>query len=155
MKPLLVVAGTHGVTRMRPNFAPLAPIVPPLARAVLEALPEGVLVFDAAGRLLYANGSARGAVGHLADDGLRHRLLASGARTTPLRSGPDDFGEAVFLPADGAATLAERERRAIVQTLEVTRWKLAETARRLGISRTTLWRRLKAYGLSREDRPMV
>lgn len=155
MKLLWLVVGTDGVTPMRPNFPPLSPIVPPLARAVLEALPDGVLVFDAAGRLLYANGSARGAVGHLTDDGLRHRLMASGARAMPLRSGPEEFGEAVFLPMDGAATLAERERRAIVQTLEVTQWKLAETARRLGISRTTLWRRLKAYGLSREDRPAV
>src|SRR5256884_1759115 len=35
----------------------------------------------------------------------------------------------------------------IFDTLEVTHGKLAETARRLGISRTTLWRRLRAYGL--------
>src|SRR6266581_1912430 len=42
---------------------------------------------------------------------------------------------------------AERERQAILDTLESTHGKLAETARRLGISRTTLWRRLRAYGL--------
>ena len=41
----------------------------------------------------------------------------------------------------------ERERQAILDTLQVTHGKLAETARRLGISRTTLWRRLRAYGL--------
>jgi len=54
----------------------------------------------------------------------------------------------VFLP-DGvdSPTLADRERQAILDTLEVTHGKLAETARRLGISRTTLWRRLRAYGL--------
>jgi transcriptional regulator of acetoin/glycerol metabolism len=82
----------------------------------------------------------------------RGRLAALGAHAAPLRSGPDDLGEAVFLPSNGASTLAERERQAIVQTLESTRWRLAETARQLGISRTTLWRRLKAYGLSREAR---
>jgi PAS domain-containing protein len=135
---------------MRHNLTVQAPIVPALAGAVLEAFPESVLVFDSQGQLLYANGRARGALGQFADIDLRRRLLAAGARTVPLRTGPDDLGEAVFLPADGSSTLAERERRAIVQTLELTRWKLAETARRLGISRTTLWRRLKAYGLSRE-----
>jgi transcriptional regulator of acetoin/glycerol metabolism len=59
-----------------------------------------------------------------------------------------ELGEAVFLPeGDHGRTLAERERQAILDTLEVTHGKLAETARRLGISRTTLWRRLRAYGL--------
>jgi transcriptional regulator of acetoin/glycerol metabolism len=59
-----------------------------------------------------------------------------------------ELGEVVFLPeGDGNHTLAERERQAILDTLEATHGKLAETARRLGISRTTLWRRLRAYGL--------
>jgi len=41
----------------------------------------------------------------------------------------------------------KRERQAIADTLQDTSGKLAETARRLGISRTTLWRRLKSYGM--------
>ena len=135
--------------RQNPAAAPSAPL-PPVARALLDAYREGVVVFDPQGRLMYVNGSARGALGQSVDDGLRSRLMAAGARTMPLRAGTDELGEAWFLAADGAATLAERERQAIVQTLDATRWKLAETARRLGISRTTLWRRLKAYGLSRE-----
>ncbi|HXF96370.1 MAG TPA: helix-turn-helix domain-containing protein [Gemmatimonadales bacterium] len=119
----------------------------------MDALPAGVVVFDPAGRVVYANAPARGALGPLGDDDLRARLVALGARPTPLRAGPEPLGEAVFLPAaNGSATLAERERQAIVETLEATRWRLAEAARRLGISRTTLWRRLKAYGLSREGR---
>jgi transcriptional regulator with AAA-type ATPase domain len=126
--------------------------VPPLAQAVLEAFSEGVLVFDGTGRLLHANGPARGVVERLRPDELRGRLAALGARAAPLRAGPEELGEAVFLPANGAATLAERERQAILQTLEHNGWKLAETARQLGISRTTLWRRLRAYGLSREAR---
>ncbi len=44
-------------------------------------------------------------------------------------------------------TLLKRERQAITATLQDTSGKLAETARRLGISRTTLWRRLKSYGM--------
>lgn len=138
---------------MRSNLAPVTTAsVPPLARAVMDALADGVVVFDSQGRLLYANEPARGALGPLGERDLRDRLSALGARAAPLRVGPEQLGEAVFLPMDGGpSTLAERERRAIVETLQATRWRLAEAARRLGISRTTLWRRLKTYGLSRAD----
>ena len=64
-----------------------------------------------------------------------------------------ELGEAVFIPGvSGPTTLAEREKEAIVKMLDANNWKLAETARHLGISRTTLWRRLKAYGLHRDGR---
>ena len=60
---------------------------------------------------------------------------------------------AMFVPGvAGPTTLAAREKEAIVKTLDAHGWKLAETARHLGISRTTLWRRLKAYGLHRDGR---
>jgi transcriptional regulator of acetoin/glycerol metabolism len=64
-------------------------------------------------------------------------------------------GEAVYLPRaanGGPSTLAERERYAIIETLDETDWKLTESAKKLGISRTTLWRRLRAYGLHRDNR---
>ena len=62
-------------------------------------------------------------------------------------------GEAVYLPVEsGPKSLADQERQAIVDTLDKTGWRLAESARLLGISRTTLWRRLKAYGLHRDGR---
>ena len=120
----------------------------------MESLTEGVVLFDAYGRLVYANESAR----RLADiepdaapdraDALRPRLVALGGRVAALRSGGTSLGEVVFLPhVEQARTLAERERQAIVDTLQRTGGRLAEAARRLGISRTTLWRRLKAYGL--------
>src|SRR5207302_4431214 len=81
-------------------------------------------------------------------DHLRERLMAFGGRARTLKQGSMELGEAVFLPeGDHGRTLAERERQAILDTLEVTHGKLAETARRLGISRTTMWRRLRSYGL--------
>lgn len=131
----------------------------PLAQAVLDSLSEGVLVFDTRGRMAYANPAARVTVKGINGDGesaesLLPKLARIGARISPIWIGGSKLGEAVYLPADAAGrrTLAERERHAIIQTLDATGWKLTETARRLGISRTTLWRRLRAYGLERDSR---
>lgn len=136
--------------------SPLPPTasLAPLGQAVVESFGHGVVVFDAYGRVVYANGLARKAAGVDGDwatqraETLRPRLLALGGRVSPLRAGTVNLGEVVFLPGgEQPRTLADRERQAIVDTLQGTRGRLAETARRLGISRTTLWRRLKAYGL--------
>jgi transcriptional regulator of acetoin/glycerol metabolism len=125
----------------------------PLGQAVMETVSEGLVVFDPYGRMLYANQRARRTIDALGPDvgrgdTLRQRLVAFGGRSRTLKQGSLELGEAVFLPdGDHSRTLAERERQAILDTLEATQGKLAETARRLGISRTTLWRRLRAYGL--------
>jgi len=126
----------------------------PLGQAVIESFRDGVVVFDSHGRLVYANEHAREMAGIDGDvtaqevDALRARLLSLGGRVSVLRGGAGHLGEVIFLPGpDQPRTLAERERQAIVDTLQGTSGRLAETARRLGISRTTLWRRLKAYGL--------
>ena len=129
----------------------------PLAKALLDGFSEGVVVFDAEGRLLYANQPARLAMegldlSEMATD-LQPRLAAMGGRLRPLRVAGMELGEAMFIPGiEGPTTLAAREKEAIVKTLDAHNWKLAETARHLGISRTTLWRRLKAYGLHRDGR---
>jgi len=129
----------------------------PLAKALLDGFSEGVVVFDAEGRLLYVNQPARLAMegldlSEMATD-LQPRLAAMGGRLRPLRVGGMELGEAMFIPGiEGPTTLAAREKEAIVKTLDANNWKLAETARHLGISRTTLWRRLKAYGLHRDGR---
>lgn len=129
----------------------------PLARALLDGFSEGVIVFDAQGRVMYANQQAREALKAFdlnadARD-LLPQLSALGGRLRPLRIGQLELGEAMFIPGvAGPATLAEREKEAIVKMLDANNWKLAETARHLGISRTTLWRRLKAYGLHRDGR---
>jgi AraC-like DNA-binding protein len=135
----------------------LPSVFSPLAKALLDGFSEGVVVFDADGKLLYANHQAREALAgmDLADAGadLQPRLAAMGGRLRPLRVGALELGEAMFIPGvEGPTTLAAREKEAIVKTLDAHNWKLAETARHLGISRTTLWRRLKAYGLHRDGR---
>jgi len=120
----------------------------PLVRAVIDSVSEGVVIFDQQGRLLYANAPARRVIdGQNGGGDVRNRLQTLGARFTPLKNGPQNLGEAAILPQTGPQTLAERERQAITATLQDTSGKLAETARRLGISRTTLWRRLKSYGM--------
>ncbi len=127
---------------------------------MLDSFNEGVVVFDPDGRIAYANGHARavidsvsnGEVGETAEN-LMPKLARLGGRVAPLRVGSLTVGEAVYLPAEkGPSSLADRERQAILDTLEKTGWRLAESARLLGISRTTLWRRLKAYGLDRDRR---
>jgi transcriptional regulator of acetoin/glycerol metabolism len=120
-----------------------------LGRAVLESLEQGIAVFDAGGGLVYANTAARRVLATANGTGAdaRRALLARQARTVPLRDGETALGEAVLIAGDGgAATLAEQERQAILDALAATGGRLAEAARRLGISRTTLWRRLRAYG---------
>ncbi len=129
----------------------------PLAKALLDGFSEGVVVFDLEGRLVYANQQAREALEGMdlaeASPDLQPRLAALGGRLRPLRVGALELGEAMFIPGiEGATTLAAREKEAIVKTLDANNWKLAETAKHLGISRTTLWRRLKAYGLHRDGR---
>lgn len=52
------------------------------------------------------------------------------------------------VPEGSSLTTVEKEW--IVKVLEKSGWRYQEAAKRLGISRTTLWRKLKAYGLTTE-----
>ncbi len=131
----------------------------PLARAVLDSFGEGVVVFDPDGRVAYANVHARTILQAVSNgdgedaESLMPKLARLGGRVAPLRVGSLAVGEAVFLPAEaGSHSLADRERQAIADTLSKTGGRLAESARMLGISRTTLWRRLTAYGIDRDRR---
>jgi DNA-binding NtrC family response regulator len=53
--------------------------------------------------------------------------------------------------ADSVARLAEIERREILSALERTNWHQGKTAELLGISPSTLYRRLRAYKLSKRS----
>src|SRR3989442_9140774 len=80
----------------------------PLGQAVLESFSEGVVVFDAYGRMLYANQRARRVIdaldgngGGRRGEGLRERLIAFGGRGRSLKQGSLELGEAVVLPGGG------------------------------------------------------
>jgi len=133
-----------------------SPSLGPLLEAAIEAMGEGVAVLDGAGRVVYASESARGLLGDLprssGPERVVARLLEHGGRRVPLQLGARVLGEAIFLGRESAeASLAERERRAILETLRATGGRLTAAARYLGISRTTLWRRLRAYGVHRKS----
>jgi len=50
--------------------------------------------------------------------------------------------------APEGSSLTTVEKEWIVKVLEKSGWRYQEAAKRLGISRTTLWRKLKTYGLT-------
>src|SRR5437762_13248160 len=97
----------------------------PLAKAVIDSMTEGVVVFDSQGRVLYANAAARRVVDGQNGD-VRNRLQNLGARFASLKSGTQPLGEAAILASAGPQTLADRERLAILETLQDTKGKLAE-----------------------------
>jgi DNA-binding NtrC family response regulator len=73
--------------------------------------------------------------------------MAEGA--APLESGSgaaDGTGDAASGRSSRAAP-APGERAAVMGALEAHRWNRVETARALGMSRSTLWRRMRALGL--------
>ena len=51
-------------------------------------------------------------------------------------------------PEKGLSTLAEHEKQIILKTLEDSSWNKNEAARRLGISRATLYSKIKRYGIN-------
>jgi transcriptional regulator of acetoin/glycerol metabolism len=126
------------------------------ACSVLDSVAQVVLVFEAGGRLVYANHAARGLLGSgtafaragTGRSDLLPRLAAWGPTVRSVRVGEQKVADVVVLsPDQGRETLDERERRAIIETLSRTGGRLAAAARELGISRTTLWRRLRRYGI--------
>lgn len=119
----------------------------------LDAVSDAVVVCDGAGAVVHANRGARELFGRGVPssraDVMRHPLAAV-AREQRLGGA----AVVVILRPGSALTLAERERQDIELALAESGWQLAVVARKLGISRTTLWRRLKQYGLTRPDHLM-
>ena len=86
------------------NPTPLPSVFSPLAKSLLDSFGEGVVVFDAEGRVIYLNQPARDALGDRLDLSQNARdlmpvLAQVGGRLRPLRVGNLELGEAMFLPA--------------------------------------------------------
>ncbi len=134
-------AMTEGTTMLR---------LPPIVRAVLDARDEAAVVFGARGDVLYVNQAAQSTLPPATitpsiDSGLVRAVLgARGGDVVPLHADAQVLGEMIVVPHANGRTLAEREHDAIHETLRQTGGRLALAARWLGISRTTLWRRLRA-----------
>jgi len=71
------------------------------------------------------------------------------ADTLTLADLPPDLQEYAAVPNGRWSTLEEAEREHIRKVLSFTNHQLAESARILALPRTTLWRKLKKYGLSK------
>jgi PAS domain S-box-containing protein len=86
-----------------------------------------------------------------ADDGGPREGLPATTRLKPserrLLIRASRAGEAPPLPRQVRAPVARPEVRQLVEALDAHGWNRTATARTLGISRTTLWRRMRDYGL--------
>jgi two-component system, NtrC family, response regulator AtoC len=69
--------------------------------------------------------------------------------TLTLADLPPDLQEYTVVPQERWSTLEEAEREHLRKVLQFTNYHLAESARILDLPRTTLWRKMKKYGLSR------
>jgi len=144
-QPLAVRNYTSSTDTFRQGWPPMNA---ELLVNALDAVSEAVVVCDRQGAVMHANRGARELFGPVVPASraelLRHPLGAV-AREQQVPG-----AAVVVIPrAYGTQTLAERERHDIERALAESGWQLAVAARRLGISRTTLWRRLKQYQLAR------
>lgn len=95
-----------------------------------------------------ANGGRASAICRLQTNGARPSLNVSAA---PLPEGgfeePVRYVMAIELRDTGSRQVAVEEAERIRRALEDHRWRRTAAARALGISRATLWRRMREHGL--------
>jgi len=121
--------------------------LPAVVRALLDCRDEEIVVFEIRSDALHVNRAAQLTLpptGLRDSADLRAHLVARGGQAVPLHADGEVVGEMIIVRRPPGRTLADEEREAIRETLQQTRGRRADTARRLGISRTTLWRRLRA-----------
>ena len=115
-------------------------------RAVLDRLSEGVVIFDRQGRILSVNRAARRLLGD-PDQG-------PGVTATLIRHFSGVPSSA--LPGDGPADRDASGRLtagAVEESLSIAGWNIAQAARRLGVSRSALYKRIRSLDLHRPRQP--
>ncbi len=84
---------------------------------------------------------------------MKHGAVLSGGAVIELKHLPEELTQPTRAPGSSVGertelvTLEEAERRHVVRVLEACGGQQVDAARVLGIGRTTLWRKLKGYGL--------
>ncbi len=81
---------------------------------------------------------------------VKHGAVLSGGALIEIEHLPEELGQpptARVINQRELVTLEKAEQRHVVQVLEACHGQQVDAARVLGIGRTTLWRKLKTYGL--------
>ncbi|MDT8316906.1 MAG: sigma 54-interacting transcriptional regulator [bacterium] len=87
---------------------------------------------------------------------LQHAFVRCGGKTIHPKHLPKDIGmekektDLIKKIIKTPEPLKELEKETILNVLNETGWKYAESARRLGVGRTTLWRRMKEFDIEKE-----
>ena len=115
-----------------------------------EKFSRKVQGLDAATRALLLSYPFPGNVRELENIMERTVALAEGDVIT-LADLPFDLRESAGLPAGDWVPLEVQEREYIRKVLRFTGFNMSETSRILSLPRTTLWRKINKYGLSRPD----
>jgi DNA-binding NtrC family response regulator len=85
-------------------------------------------------------------------DDLPHHIIENRPETMPFGQATGasaDDADAPWTPTPLAEALQEPEKRIILKALRANEWNRSKTADDLGINRTTLYKKMKAYGLDR------
>ena len=86
---------------------------------------------------------------------IEHAFIRCNGNTIFPHHLPEDFlhNERDFIEdiLKSKKPLEDLERKLILKVLDETNWAYQETASRFGISRATLWRKIKRLGIKKED----
>ncbi|MFQ5804779.1 MAG: helix-turn-helix domain-containing protein, partial [Candidatus Methylomirabilales bacterium] len=91
------------------------------------------------------------------ENALEFALARTAGSTISLQSLPPWIGKrgerADWLGKSLVKSLEEREREEIVTKLALSKGKVANAAKALGVGRTTLWRKMKRHQISKPEHP--